>query len=99
MVLNRNPSFLIFNRDQNERFQSYNGWNNSQVIKFNLKKMMKLILLFLKNILESILDKEKILVVTSGHIEINSKNKKLSLIKFDALNFSLMIKILSFKYL
>ena len=80
--------FFDFQQNQNERFQSYNGWNNSQVIKFNLKKNDEINTAFFKKYFESILDKEKILVVTSGHIEINSKNKKLSLIKFDALNFS-----------
>ncbi len=79
--------FFEFQQNQNPIFQSHSGWNNSLIIKFNLKKNDEINSAFFKKNFQSIVNKEKILVVTSGHVEISKENKKLSLTKFDALNF------------
>ena len=66
----------------------HKGWNKSIVIKFCIKKKNLINNFFIKKHFPSLINKEKIIVVTSGAIEIKKKNKKLIMEKFDALNFS-----------
>ena len=57
-------------------FQIYKGWNKSIVIKFNLKKYDKINTAFFSKYFRNIVNKEKILVVVSGNIEIKKNEKK-----------------------
>ncbi len=66
----------------------HKGWNKSIVIKFCMKKENSINNLLIKKNFPSLINKEKIIVVTSGVIEIKKNNKKLIMKKFDALNFS-----------
>ena len=66
----------------------HKGWNKSIVIKFCMKKENSINNLLIKKNFPSLINKEKIIVVTSGVIDIKKNNKKLIMKKFDALNFS-----------
>ena len=66
----------------------HRGWNNSIIIKFSLKNKDSINNIFVKKYFPSVANKEKIIVITSGTIEIKKNNKKLLMKKFDALNFS-----------
>ena len=81
--------FFKFNQNQSSIYQIFEGWNNSIIIKFNLKKKDKISNSFFEENFQSIHNKEKIIVLTTGNIEISEENKKILMSKFDALNFSI----------
>lgn len=68
--------FFDFKQNRNSIYQIFKGWNNSIIIKFNLKKKDKISNSFFEENFKSIHNKEKIIVLTSGNIEISEENKK-----------------------
>jgi hypothetical protein len=80
--------FFKFKQAENPLVQIHKGWNKSIIAKFTLKKDDEINEIFFKKNFSFIINKEKILVVTSGKIEIKKNEKVLVLKEFDALNFS-----------
>ena len=64
----------------------FKGWNQSIILKFNLKKKNFINNLFIKKYFPYIVNKEKLFVFTTGRVELKKDNKKIFLEKFDALN-------------
>ena len=90
MIENNNQSqFFEFKNSNNPFYQYFNGWNNSIIIKFSLKNEDRIDSYFFKKHFPKIINKEKIIVVSSGKIDVTKKNKKIHLQEFDALNFFL----------
>ena len=64
----------------------FKGWNQSIILKFNLKKKNFINNFFIKKFFPYIVNKEKLFVFTTGRVELKKDNKKIFLEKFDALN-------------
>ena len=91
MILEKNKKtsqFFSFNENHNNLFELYEGWNNSILVKFNLNHEDIIDNLFFQEKIKKISNKEKILVVVSGRLEISKNGKKIILREYDALNFN-----------
>ena len=91
MILEKNKKtsqFFSFNENHNNLFELYEGWNNSILVKFNLNHEDIIDNLFFQEKIKKISNKEKILVVVSGRLEISKNGKKIILKKYDSLNFN-----------
>ena len=91
MILEKNKKtsqFFTFDENYNNLFELYEGWNNSILVKFNLNHEDTIDNLFFQKKIKKISNKEKILVVVSGGLEISKNGKKIILREYDALNFN-----------
>ena len=64
----------------------YSGWNGSKIIKIKLRSGQVIDNNFITKKFSSIANKEKILVITLGQLQIEINNKKHQLKKFDSLS-------------
>ena len=65
----------------------YKGWNGLSVTKFDIPKGKHLSNSFINFHYHDLYDKEKIFVITKGTLELKSEEYKISLGKFDAVDF------------
>jgi len=78
--------FIPLNIKKNIEVSIFKGWNQSIIIKFNLKKNEFINNSFIKECFPHIANKEKIFLFASGRVELKKEKKKILLEKFDAFN-------------
>lgn len=81
-------NFNLLNEFKENEVSKYEGWHGLYLIKINLKKNEELSSNYLKNKFPEIYNKEKILVVVKGQLQIETKSKFV-LNNYDALNYFL----------
>ena len=68
-------------------FSEYKGWNGLIIMKLNLQNNAIIENNSIKSKYFDVNDKEKIIILVKGNIEVKSNNKTYSLNEFDAVNF------------
>lgn len=68
-------------------FSEYKGWNGLIIMKLNLENNAIIDNNSIKSKYFDVSDKEKIIILVKGNIEVKSNNKTYSLNEFDAVNF------------
>ena len=68
-------------------FSEYKGWNGLIIMKLNLQNNAIIENNSIKSKYFDVSDKEKIIILVKGNIEVKSNNKTYSLKEFDAVNF------------
>lgn len=68
-------------------FSEYKGWNGLIIMKLNLQNNSIIENNSIKSKYFDVSDKEKIIILVKGNIEVKSNNKTYSLNEFDAVNF------------
>ena len=68
-------------------FSEYKGWNGLIIMKLNLQNNAIIDNNSIKSKYFDVSDKEKIIILVKGNIEVKSNNKTYSLNEFDAVNF------------
>ncbi len=87
--MKKKSRFFKFKKEKKSNtplISEYSGWNGSKVIKIKFRSGQIIDNNFIVKKFSTIANKEKILVITSGHLEIEINNKKYQLKKFDSLS-------------
>ena len=87
--MKKKSRFFKFKKEKKSNtplISEYSGWNGSKVIKIKFRSGQIIDNNFIVKKFSTIANKEKILVITSGHLEIEINNKKYQLKKFELLS-------------